>query len=225
MALSFAARGYRLVLHYSSTEPVTLRSILERDHPSVDVLFLQADLSSTAACLQLAERTLAHFDGVCDVLVSNAGAARMQPEIWDIPVTDLDHLYAVNVRPSFVLSKAFVPAMKAQGFGRLVFVSSISAIGGGVNGCHYAASKGAMSAMMKNLAAHLAPFGITANDVAPALIEGTGMIPDDSAIAIKKDMVPVRRLGKTQEIARVVETFIDVGYLTGQSVLVSGGLK
>ena len=187
--------------------------------------FVQADLSSTSACQTLAQTTLDHFDGCCDIFVSNAGAARMHPEIEDISIDDLDHLYAVNVRPSFILSKAFVPGMKAQKYGRLVFVSSISAIGGGVNGCHYAASKGAMTSMMKNLAAHLAPFGITANDVSPALIEGTGMIPDDTSIAIKKDMIPVRRLGKTEEIARIVETFVDVGYMTGQSVLVSGGLK
>lgn len=131
--------------------------------------------------------------------------------------------------------------MKERGFGRIVFVSSIAGYGGGVNGCHYAASKGGQTSMMRNLAHHLAPHGISkyttkhfsnlcltmaaVNDVAPALIEGTGMIPDDSNTSIKRDQIPVKRLGTTAEVARVVNMCLDVGYLTGQSLLLSGGLK
>ncbi|BFZ57663.1 hypothetical protein PYCC9005_004716 [Savitreella phatthalungensis] len=225
ICIAFASRGYELVLQYSSHDPTLLRETLAKEYAHIRVLFVQVDLSEQIGCETLAKEALDFFDGRCDIFVSNAGAALMKAEIWDIGVSDLDSLHAINVRPSFMLCKAVVPGMKERGFGRLIFISSISALGGGVNGCHYAASKGAMTSMMRNLSAHLAKFGITANDVSPALIEDTGMIPSDRDIPIKRDMIPVGRLGKPNEVARVVEMLVDVGYMTGQSLLLSGGLK
>lgn len=82
--------------------------------------------------------------------------------------------------------------------------------------------------MMKNLAAKQAQFGITVNDVAPAMIGDTGMIPDAKTVEgtpgdVKN--IPVGRLGTPEECANVVVMLCKTGYMTGQSVLLSGGLK
>lgn len=71
-----------------------------------------------------------------DILVSNAGYGKRIPNILDIPIDEFDYTLNINLRASFVLTKFSVPHMEAQGWGRIIFISSIAAIGGGINGCH-----------------------------------------------------------------------------------------
>ncbi|OAP55017.1 hypothetical protein AYL99_10717 [Fonsecaea erecta] len=163
-----------------------------------------------------------------DVLVANAGYAKVIPNIADVSLEEFDRTIAVNLRATFLLVKLALPAMMEQGWGRIVFVSSIAAEGGGINGCHYAASKAGMNGMMRNLATKHARHGITVNSLAPAVIGGTGLIPDESMLKgtpgdVKN--IPVGRLGTPQECANVVEMICTTGYLTGQNILLTGGLK
>lgn len=163
-----------------------------------------------------------------DILVANAGYGKRKTYIEDIDIDEFDYMVRVNLRAPFVLAKHCVPAMAKRGWGRLIFVSSIAAIGGGINGPHYAASKGGLSGMMRNLAARYAKDGITSNDVAPAMIGETGMIGGPRDVEgtpgdIKN--IPVGRLGTPKEVANVVTMLCRTGYLTGQSILLSGGLK
>lgn len=163
-----------------------------------------------------------------DILISNAGYGVRIPNIVDIPIEEWDHTLTINLRASFVLCKLAVPHMQQQKWGRIILMSSIAAYGGGINGCHYAASKAGLGGMAKNLAMKLAPDGITVNDVAPAMIGDTGMIPNADAVAgtpgdVKN--IPVGRLGVPTEVSNVVTMLCRTGYLTGQSIVVSGGLK
>lgn len=132
--------------------------------------------------------------------------------------------------------------MKAQRWGRIIFISSIAAYGGGINvrggiailgymqltvwqGCHYAASKGGIMGMMKNLATTLAPFNISVNDVAPALIGNTGLIPNGDNFPGLVDSIPLHRLGEPDEVANAVIMYATTGFATGQSIVIAGGLK
>jgi len=130
----------------------------------------------------------------------------------------------INLRAPFILAKAAVPAMQTARWGRIVTISSISAHGVGVNGCHYAASKGGLQSMARNLATRLGPDGITVNDVAPAMIADTGMIPDEASVPGVREQIPVGRLGKPQEVGAAVAMFVGTGYATGQTLLLAGGL-
>ncbi|KAI1293314.1 3-oxoacyl-reductase [Xylaria venustula] len=163
-----------------------------------------------------------------DILVSNAGYGKRFPGILDVSIEEFDHTININLRASFILSKLSIPHMEAQGWGRIIFVSSIAAIGGGINACHYAASKAGLQGMMKNLATKHAKSGVTVNDVAPAMIGDTGMIPDAKFVegtAGDVKNIPVGRLGTPEECAGIVKMICSTGYLTGQSILLSGGLK
>lgn len=163
-----------------------------------------------------------------DILVSNAGHGKRIPDIADISIDEFDYTISVNLRVAFILAKLGIPHMQAQRWGRIVFVSSLAAHGGGITGCHYAASKAGLQGLMKNLATKHAKDGITVNDVAPAMIGETGMIPDEKCVeGTPGDVrnIPVGRLGTPNEVASVVLMFCQTGYLTGQSVLLSGGLK
>jgi len=91
-----------------------------------------------------------------------------------------------------------------------------------------AASKAGVQGLSKNLAAKLGRNGITFNDVAPAMITGTGLIPNEDLLkGTPGDVnnIPVGRSGSTQECANVVTMLCRTGYMTGQSILLSGGLK
>ncbi|PSK41775.1 3-oxoacyl [Elsinoe australis] len=163
-----------------------------------------------------------------DILISNAGYGKRISNIVDIPLDEFDKMYTVNLRASFLLSKLSVPHMSEQGWGRIIFVSSIAAIGGGINGCHYAASKAGLTGMMKNLSQKLAGDGITVNDISPAMIGDTGMIKDAKAVEgtpgdVKN--IPVGRLGTPEECANAVSMLCETGYITGQSIFLTGGLK
>lgn len=79
--------------------------------------------------------------------------------------------------------------------------------------------------MMKNLATRLAEYNISVNDVAPAMICETGMIPDASAAPEVAAAIPLGRLGTVEEVANVVQMCVTTGYLTGQSIILAGGLK
>ncbi|OJJ50741.1 hypothetical protein ASPZODRAFT_86322 [Penicilliopsis zonata CBS 506.65] len=225
------AQGAHLALTYASRrDPVdALIAELRAQDPARRLSAHQVDVASAEQIervfVELAE---AHGQAGPDILVSNAGYGKRIPHINDIPVDEFDFTITVNLRASFILAKLAVPHMQAAKWGRIIFVSSIAAIGGGINGCHYAASKAGLTGMMKNLAMKLAADGITVNDVAPAMIGDTGMIPDAKLLeGTPGDVrnIPVGRLGVPQECANVVTMFCRTGYMTGQSVLLAGGLR
>ena len=163
-----------------------------------------------------------------DILIVNAGYGKRVSNILEISLEEWDYTINVNLRSSFIITKLAVPHMQEQRWGRVVYISSIAAGGTSINGCHYSASKAGMQGMSKNLANKLGKDGITFNDVAPAMITETGMIPsEDSLKGTPGDVknIPVGRSGKPEECANVVTMLCKTGYMTGQSILLSGGLK
>jgi 3-oxoacyl-[acyl-carrier protein] reductase len=89
----------------------------------------------------------------------------------------------------------------------------------------YAASKGGLTGMMKNLSTRLAEYNISVNDVAPAMIGDTGMLSNAAAFPEVAASIPLGRLGTPEETANVVTMLVNTGYMTGQSLLLAGGLK
>jgi 3-oxoacyl-[acyl-carrier protein] reductase len=102
----------------------------------------QADLASVDATVKLCEDVQKDHQRAVDILVSNAGYGKRIRDVSEIPLSEFEHTLNVNLRAPFLLVKGVVDGMKAQKWGRIIFVSSIAAHGGGINGCHYAASKG-----------------------------------------------------------------------------------
>jgi 3-oxoacyl-[acyl-carrier protein] reductase len=127
----------------------------------------------------------------------------------------------INLRAAFLLTAAVLPDMRARRWGRLIYMTSTAAHVGGIIGPHYAASKAGLIGMMHAYAAGLASEGITANAIAPALIE-TEMITENPGA--RPDRIPVRRFGAPEEVAEVVVAVARAGYLTGQTIQVNGGV-
>ncbi|KMP07371.1 hypothetical protein DIZ76_017129 [Coccidioides immitis] len=228
-ARSLASRGVHLALTYSKNADgmnAVFDDVATRvTGPQQRVSIHQVDVADAGQIDRLFEELVKEHGQTPDILVSNAGYGKRIPQIWDISLEEFDYTINVNLRASFLLVKGVVERMKAQRWGRIVFISSIAAYGGGINGAHYAASKGGMTGMMKNLATRLAEFNISVNDVAPAMIGETGMIPGAHVIPEVAAGIPLGRLGTVEEVATAVEMCVTTGYMTGQSIMLSGGLK
>jgi 3-oxoacyl-[acyl-carrier protein] reductase len=118
------------------------------------------------------------------------------------------------------VTQAVLPAMRARRWGRIINLSSVAAQLGGVVGPHYAASKAGMLGLTHSYAALLAKEGITANAIAPAMVE-TEMVT--SNLRARADLIPVGRLGDVEEIAAIAVLLAKNGYITGQTISPNGG--
>ena len=157
--------------------------------------------------------------GGVDILVNNAGVAKPAP-IDRVGEAQWDEAIAINLTSAFLITQGLVAGMRARRWGRLIFLSSVAAQVGGVVGPHYAASKAGLHGLMHFYAAHLAKEGMTANAIAPALIETEMVTSNPNA---KPGIIPVGRFGDVGEVASVVRLLAENGYLTGQTINVNGG--
>ncbi|OBT53307.1 hypothetical protein VE04_06270 [Pseudogymnoascus sp. 24MN13] len=226
-ARKLASCGVNLALTYSTSKDKidALVASLDEISKGLRITIHKADMGSVEDIANMFKEIQEQHKAPIDVLVSNAGYGKRIVDISEIPLDEFEYTMNVNLRASFLLVKGVVEGMKAQKWGRIIFVSSIAAYGGGINGCHYAASKGGLMGMMKNLSSGLAQYNISVNDVAPAMIGATGMIPNPEAVPGVVETIPLGRFGQPDEVANVVEMFAKTGYCTGQSLVVAGGLK
>lgn len=176
-----------------------------------------ADPDSITAMVSHAVDQLDHVD----YLVNGAGVMRTYtieqttPEAWDAVVD-------INMRGSFLASRAVFPHMAERGFGSIVNVSSVAArIGGIASGVDYAASKGGVVAMTKSLAKQGGPQGIRVNSVAPGVIH-TKMTAGTEYSAAG---IPLGRLGEVIDVATGIVFLLsdDAGYITGTTLDINGG--
>ena len=147
-------------------------------------------------------------------MVVKKSLEEMDEKSWDI-VMD------ANLKSSFLLTHAFIPFMRENKWGRIINISSHAAITGGSTGPHYAASKAGMNGLTHYYAKILAGEGITVNSIAPGVIE-TDMITKD--IGVSKPWAPVGRFGKSEEVASIVDMLVKNGYMTGQTLVLNGGI-
>jgi 3-oxoacyl-[acyl-carrier protein] reductase len=181
-------------------------------------LTVKADVSKPAEVARLVEAVEKGL-GSIDILMNNAGISRPQP-LSEITEQDWDDVLTVNLKSMFLVTQAVLPGMRQRKWGRIINLSSVAAQLGGVIGPHYAASKAGDFGLMHSYAALLAKEGITANAIAPALIE-TEMITSNPKA--RPDLVPMGRFGKVEEVADAVVMLASNGYITGQTISVNGG--
>jgi 3-oxoacyl-[acyl-carrier protein] reductase len=158
--------------------------------------------------------------GPVEILVNNAAIARALP-LEGVRLATWDTTMAVNLRAPFIVSSAVIPDMRARKWGRLLYISSTAARVGGIVGPHYAASKAGLEGLMRAYASLLSKEGITANAIAPALIE-TEMLAGN--VAAEPARLPVGRFGTAEEVADLLVAVARNPFITGQTLQVNGGL-
>jgi 3-oxoacyl-[acyl-carrier protein] reductase len=177
-----------------------------------------ADVSQAAAVTAMVEQVAASL-GPIDILVNNAGVAIVRG-VDDLTEDDFDRTIAVNLKSAFLCTQAVLPTMRARRWGRIVNISSGAARGAGAIGVHYNASKAGMEGLTRGYAARLVKEGITVNAVAPSLIE-TDMMRGRTDLARN---IPLGRMGQADEVAQAVAMVLGNGYMTGQTIVLNGGM-
>ena len=149
-------------------------------------LAFQADVSDANAAATLVRETEARL-GPIEILVNNAGVIARRP-VEEVGPDYWDETIRINLSSAFYVTHAALPGMRVRRWGRIIFLSSIAAQTGGVIGPHYAASKAGLHGLAHSYASLFATEGITANAIAPALID-TDMVRGNPAA--KPDLIPV----------------------------------
>ena len=188
---------------------------------------MPTDVSDAAAVEALIAHALDRF-GRLDIAFNNAGVRSYQP-IEQLTVAEFDAVMATNVRGVWLLVKHEVEAMRAGGRGgAIVNTSSIAATGGTAGLSAYAASKGALDAMIRALALEVGGQGIRINNVSPGVIRTpmTSILPDE-ALAPFGAHAALKRLGEPDDVGDVAVWLCthEARFITGQSIVVDGGFN
>ena len=186
---------------------------------------IACDLTDPAAV----ERAIADVDhtaGRLDIVVHAAGITR-DARLWKASADDWRLVLETNLHSAFHLLHAAVPILRKTGQGSIVLISSINGERGKVGQSSYAASKAGLIALTKSVAKELASRNILVNAIAPGFIEtemSAAMTPE--ARAALNGLIPLERLGKTEDIAAVVVFLASdqASYITGQVIVVDGGM-
>ena len=192
------------------------------------------DLTDRAVAAAWIDRVEQATGGAVDVLVNNAGGVagqEMRP-IEQVPDSDWDQIFAVNIGAAFTLSRAAAAGMKRARAGRIVNISSGAGLAASLTGIQaYCSAKHAVVGLTRQLALELGPFGITVNSVAPGFMRSNpasekqweGYGEDGQKALIER--IAMRRLGTAQEIANAVVFFASdlAGFVNGQVLAVDGG--
>ncbi|WP_076999538.1 SDR family NAD(P)-dependent oxidoreductase [Variovorax sp. KK3] len=217
LAIEAARQGHDVAINYRFDTAAAEALAAQLSLGGGKVIALQADVTDARQVQDMVDAMVAQFGGL-DCVVNNAGIG----SVVDLDALDeatFEHVLRSNLTSAFLVSQAAWPHMKADG-GRLVFVSSGAARSGGRLSAAYAASKAGMEGLMHYYATYLRAHRITANAIAPAMVESDmvrGMAPADTG------SLPFGRLGRAAELWPALRMILDTEYLTGQTIHVDGG--
>jgi 2-hydroxycyclohexanecarboxyl-CoA dehydrogenase len=193
-------------------------------------LFVPVDVTDSGSVTEAAQRAVSEL-GQVDILVNCAGTDVVKPFLDTDE--DLWHwLIALNLTGVLCCTKAFLPSMVERGYGRIVNIASDAGRVGSAGEAVYSAAKGGVIAFTKTIAREVARKGVTANTVCPGPTDTPALQKNlaqggEKYIAALTKAIPVGRLGKPADVAAAVAMFAaeDAGFITGQTLSVSGGMS
>lgn len=225
ISLELARSGADIAINYGGSEGAAQELAAEIEQLGRKALIVQANVADSEAVQAMVKYVVEHF-GQIDILVNNAGITRdnllmrMKDEEWDDVIN-------VNLKGVYNCIKAVTRPMMKQRSGRIINISSVVGVMGNAGQANYVAAKAGVLGLTKTTARELSSRGITVNAIAPGFIETdmTAKLSDDIQQGILSQ-VPLARLGKPEEVAKVVRFLAsdDAAYMTGQTIHVDGGM-
>lgn len=224
IAYLFAEEGANVVL--IGRDEIQLKTVTKSIQDNKGrAIFVQADVSNPKDMEKVVDQVLNQY-GKIDVLCHNAGIyphARLE----NMTLEEWQQVIDVNLTGTFLAVKACIPAMKAQGHGRIVITSSISGPQTALPGySHYTASKGGIAGFIRTAAVELAKYKININAVEPGNIMTEGLDATGSEhIHNMVRAIPLGRLGTPEDVAHAILFLAskEASFITGQSLIIDGG--
>jgi acetoacetyl-CoA reductase len=220
-----ARDGCTVVANHIAQEAEKAKAwLVENRAAGYDVHIAEGDVSSFESCAAMAARIKAEV-GPVGILVNNAGITK-DGVFKKMPLENWMAVININLNSVFNVSKQVLDDMLEKGWGRIVNISSINGQKGQFGQTNYSAAKAGMHGFTKALALETAAKGITVNSISP------GYIGTDMVMAIKEEVrnqlvaaIPVGRLGKPEEIAKLVSYLVsdDAAFITGANIAINGG--
>jgi len=228
IAIRLAAEGAKVVIDYigrAEGAEDTSQAIAQAGGTATIV---QADVTKMADIEKLVAETYNRF-GRGDILVNNAGVEK-GADFWEVTEADYDLVMNVNLKGAFFLSQAFVRRLIASKQpGRIINISSVHEDMVFPHFASYAASKGGLRMLMRNLAVELGPHNIAVNNVAPGAIItpiNKSLLDNKQQLQALLNNIPLGRMGTSAEVAGLVAYLAseEAGYVTGSTFILDGGL-
>jgi len=232
IALKFAEEGCAVTIA-DVLEKEGKRTSQELSKKGVEGVFVKCDVTDSRQVMDMAEQVISKF-GKVDILVNNAGAFGPPIPTTDITEEAWDRMLNLNLKGVFLCCKAVIPHMIEKRYGKIINISSASAIAGGPLQVHYSAAKGGVLSMTLALAVELGRYNICVNAILPGIIRTDpwhpsvppGIDEDKFFQQLGEKLVLLQRVGTPEDVA-VVALFLasDLSrYVTGDRVLVGGGV-
>lgn len=225
-AVRLARDGASIALNYKGNAAAAEEAKRLVEEAGATAVLVQGDVSQDGEAERVMKEALAFGGGRLDILVNNAGITRdnlllrMSAEEWDA-VLDL------NLRGTFLITKAAMRPMMKQRAGRIVNVASIAGVVGNPGQANYSAAKAGVIGFTKTVAREMASRNITVNAVAPGFIptDLTDVLPQEVKDALLKQ-IPLGRFGAVEDVANAIAFLVsdEASYITGQVLVVDGGM-
>ena len=222
ICVELAKGGYRIVVNYNSDEKGAVNTLEMVRKEGSDGNIMQFDVSNFDETQRAVDDILKQ-NGSIDALVNNAGITADGLFIM-MPRKDWNAVIDISLSGFYNVTKPVLEKMIRLKRGAIVSIASVAALLGNRGQANYSAAKAGLIGASRSVASEVARLGIRVNVVAPGLIQ-TDMIKDAPVENIKA-IIPMARIGKPQEVARVVRFLCseDASYVTGQVISVNGGM-
>ncbi|MGP6139690.1 3-oxoacyl-[acyl-carrier-protein] reductase [Jeotgalibaca sp. A127] len=221
IAEEFAKQGANIVLNARKAIPEEMLEKLQSY--GVEVEAILGDVSDFNSAKHLIDQTKERFGSV-DVLINNAGINR-DKLVMRMDEEDFDVTYEVNLKGSFNTIRHALPLMLKQRAGSIINISSVVGETGNAGQANYAASKAGLIGLTKSVAREAAMRGVTCNAITPGFIETdmTAALSDKVQEAML-GQIPLKKFGKSKDIAETAVFLSKSEYITGQTIRVNGGM-
>ena len=188
------------------------------------IFYQKVDVTSTESVKNAVEYIIDNY-GKIEILINNAGIIRDR-SFMNMSEKEWDEVVNVNLKSLFIVCKAVLPHMKANGYGRIVSASSVNGFQGAFGQTNYTATKAGISGFTRSLCKEVGKYGITVNALAPGFIKSvmTESMPDEIIEAGIK-MIPVKRIGTPQDMgyAYLFLASREAGFISGITLHANGG--
>ncbi|MBP5745227.1 MAG: 3-oxoacyl-[acyl-carrier-protein] reductase [Lachnospiraceae bacterium] len=226
IAIRLAECGAKVIVNYCGSKEAAKEVVDTIINTGGIAEALQCDVSDFSATQEMIKRILDKYEKV-DILVNNAGVTKDNLLI-KMSEDDFDIVVSTNLKGAFNTIRHLNRNFIKQRSGKIINISSVSGIMGNAGQANYSASKAGIIGLTKSLARELASRNICVNAIAPGFVETdmTGRL-SGSAIESAKQMIPLQKFGKPQDIAEMVAFLASekADYITGQVICVDGGMS